>query len=138
MTADDIADEIVTVFNAIAAPVFAFTAVNPADGPEVEREDQTTTVQVYGYSESEEPLDRGDVLQSDREINVVLTRTLDSSDTRKDCLDWLNQLKDALKETEFGGYRWRGNETVTLYDLDALVQQRQFLSLFRATYRSFV
>lgn len=138
MTADEIADEVVDVLNTIASPTFAFVATNPPNGPDVERESAGTTVHVYPYSESETPQDRGDMVVADREVNVLLTRTLDANETRADCLAWLAELKDALRQTKFGGFVWRGNETLTLYDFDAWTQRRQFISLFRATYRGVV
>lgn len=135
MNADQIADEVVDVLNAIVDPVYAFTAENPPDGPEWEREGGGAYVSVYPFAERETPFDRGDAVQSERDVNVLIVKTLDDGETRADCLAWVNQLKDALRETSFDGFRWAGNETLVLYDVDVWNQQRTFVSLFRATYR---
>jgi hypothetical protein len=137
MTSDLRADYLVTEFNAIADPAIAFTATNPPEVVDVESERADWAVFVQPFAESEEPQDRGDMSREELQVNVIVHGPLSATLTRAVALTFMKSLRDALRETEFEGYRWDGNETVSLFDFDALKTKKQFLSLFRATYFHF-
>jgi hypothetical protein len=42
-----------------------------------------------------------------------------------------------LNLTDFDGYRWQGNETISLYDPIAIRERDHFLSVFRPEYFNF-
>ena len=135
-SADDIADGVVAMLNALETSI-AFQAVNPPNVPEIDREVNDATVQVYPFEETEEPTDRGDMVKATRVVSVIVQAPLKTDRARKDCIAWLNELKAAFTEQTISGYRWGGNTTDSLYDFDAMAQKRQFLSVFKATFFSF-
>lgn len=137
ISADDIADGVVTLLNGITTAI-QFTAVNPPTVPEIDREIEDATVQVYPFEETEAPGDRADMLRAERVVAVIVQAPLKTDRTRAHCIAWLNEIKDAFRELEISGYRWDGNTTDSLYDFDALKTKQQFLSVFKAKFYSFV
>ena len=133
MTADEIADELVTHFNAISDPLIAFQAIVPDDVEDIEKERTDFVVFVVPTGESEEPFDRGDTCNEERVISVVVSGPIKTV-TKRLAMQFGEQLRRSLRETEFQGYRWSGNETTTLIDYNALKTKGQFLSRFDATY----
>lgn len=139
-TAYEIAGEVATLLNATACSV-TFKAARTLM-PELERTDKTATVQVQPWSESEEPADRGDMQNQRREVNVIVQTPLEEGLDEELAMTWLGELKAAFNETrlDLGAgdvWRWDGNETVSLFDTDALKNKRQFLSVFRASFFNF-
>lgn len=118
----------------------AFTADGPTLTPSMDRKVAGATLQIQPWGEAEEASDRGDMLAGERTINVVLQAPLDSL-AESTCLQWLNEVKEGFRELSLvaddGDWRWRRNETVTLYDSDAAKQRRQYISIFRATFYNY-
>lgn len=137
ISADEIADGVVELLNTLETSI-AFQADNPPLIAEIEREVDDATVQVYPFDESEQASDRADMLRAVRVVAVVVQAPLRSDRTRANCLAWLNEIKDAFREQTIEGYRWRGNESDTLCDYPALKTKSQFVSVFKATFESFV
>ncbi len=137
MTSDEIADGIVAIFNEIDEPVINFAAENPPETADVETERGEYLVYAIPYDESETPQDQADMCERLRTVSVAVTGPIDETHTRKLAMQLVEQLRLSLQETEIGRYHWDGNETVGLWDSEALKTKRQFLSLFRATYRDF-
>ncbi len=135
-SADDIADGIVAMLNTLATDI-SFVAVNPPQIPEIEREVDAATVQVYPYEESEESKTHtDDMVQAVRVVKVIVQCPMGTL-TRAQCLTWLNQLKEGFRNTTVDGFKWDKCETETLYDFPAIKTKNQFLSLFSATYYNF-
>lgn len=137
MTADDLADLLVIHFNGLAAPPIAFQAVKPVEVAEAEKERSDWAVFVVPFGESEEPFDRADACREEYICSVIINGPVKASLTRAKGSEFCKFLRDGLRETTLGGLRWDGNETVSLWDVDALKTKSQFLSLFRATYYQF-
>jgi hypothetical protein len=140
--ADEIADLLVEVLNGLATSI-AFEAINPAEIPVTDRENSPPQVQVYAYEENEEPADRGDMLRAERAVNVIVSAPMVEGRTKADCLAWLSEIKEGFREltltaADGSTWRWSGNQTITLYDFDAIKEKRQFVSLLRAGFYSFV
>lgn len=136
-SANDIADDVVVVLNAIVDPTFAFTAVNPGEGVDIYREDGGNRVQVLAYDETEESIDRGYTVNATRTVSVLVAKPFDDA-TLGQCLTWLNEIKAALVGVTLDdGWLWDNNETTTLYDLEAAQQRRHFVSLFRVRFRTY-
>jgi hypothetical protein len=135
MTSDQLADDIVAHLNAIESPIVEFQAVNPAEvGEHLKEKRNDFAVFVIADSESETPLDRGDTCDERRTVAVIINGPIRGNMTKQTALRFGEQLRLALRETEFDGYIWAGNETTTLIDYAALKENRQFLSRFAATY----
>lgn len=139
--ADEIADLLVETLNGDFYSI-PFVAENP-EIPHVARENAPPSVQIYGYEETETPSDRGDMLTAVRAVNLIVSAPLGDQYNKKDCLAWLNEIKDVFIELELTAdnatrWRWLGNETITLYDFDAMLEKRQFYSLLRATFGSYI
>ena len=133
MTSDELADYLVDHFNDLSDPIVAFQAIKPETVAEAQKERADYGVYVLPYEESETPLDRGDTCNEQRVVSVVVNGPLKTV-TRSTAMQFCEQLRRALRETTFNGYRWSGNETVSIFDANALKEKDQFLSLFRATY----
>lgn len=123
------------VGSASGTPV-AFAVEGPILVPDINRSVDSSTLQLQPWSEAEEPFDRGDAQNCERVINVICQKPLDDGGELK-CFQWLNEVKAAFGELELDDWRWVGNETVSLFDSDAAKLKRQFLSVFRATFRNF-
>ena len=140
MTADQIADEIVAVFNALTGQQFVFTAEKPNDIIAVETERFDFGVYVIPKDEQEEAIgDQSDTCKRTRIVSIAVNGPI------KVCEGWtlgkfaqqFEALRMALEGTEFSGYRWDRNEVVSLWDNDALRTRNRFLALFEATYCTF-
>jgi hypothetical protein len=122
---------------ASASAVVAFKTEGPLLVPSIDRSVADATLQIQPWSEAEEALDRGDMQAGERVINVILQAPLEGLSEQK-AMQWLNQVKDEFGELSLTvgteEWRWRRNETVTLYDTDAASTKHQFLSIFRATF----
>lgn len=127
------------VGSASGTPV-AFKAEGPTLAPDINRSVADSTLQLQPWEEAEESLDRGDMLNATRVVNVICQKPLDNGG-EENCFQWLNEVKEAFRELILdatdGEWRWTGNETVSLFDSDAAKTKRQFLSVFRATFQNF-
>jgi len=132
MTADDIADGVVSLLNALTTTL-AFEAFNPQT-PRLEREAADLAVQVYGFGEDEEKVSRGAVA-IDFLVNVLVTRDLDDGTTRQTMTAFVKELKAALRFSSVGRAVWQSTETVTYWAAEHRDEQNQFTSLFRLRYR---
>jgi len=135
MTSDQLADSLVLHFNAISDPLIAFQAIKP-EVAEADKECSDFAVFVIPFGESEAAFDRGDTSREERVVSVVVNGPIGQV-TKSIALAFCESLRRSLRETEFDGLRWSGNETVSVYDFDALNTKSQFLHLFRATYFTF-
>ncbi len=134
---DEIADAVVEQLKTLTTTI-AFAPENPPLFPIMDRGVAGPSVQVQPWAEDETATDRGDMLAAARTVNVIVSCPIEGDRTRAECLTWLNEIKEGFREFEIaGGWRWQKNETVTLYDSDALKEKSQFLSLFRATFYNF-
>lgn len=136
MTSNDLADYLVAHLNLLDDPLIEFQAVNPETVAEASAEVHNFQVFVMPFEESEESIDRADTCREERIVSVVVNGPIGQV-TKSLALQFAEQLRLSLRETEFEGYRWQGNETVSIYDADALKTKNQFLHLFRATYFTF-
>lgn len=111
-----------------------------SDGPpELPRQLGSARVVCYGIEEGEEtPFDRGGGVKATRVVNVVLHCPINEQFSLAMGQAWMNEVKEACRELILCE-RWyhEANETVTPYDADLLAEQRQFVSLFRATFYDF-
>lgn len=137
MTADEIADAMVATFQAIDEPLIGAAVENPPETTDVEAELGGWFVYVIPYDETEAPQDNADMCERLRIVSVAINGPIDATTNRKLAGRFVEQLRASLEESEFGRYQWDGNETIVLWDFEALKDKRQFLSLFRATYRDF-
>ncbi len=136
MTSNDLADYIVAHLNLLDDPLIEFQAINPETVAEASVEVHNFQVFVMPFEESEESIDRADTCREERVVSIVVNGPIGQV-TKAIALQFAEQLRLSLRETEFEGYRWQGNETVSIYDADALKSKNQFLHLFRATYFTF-
>ena len=136
MTSDELADHLAEHLGTIEEPIIEFQAVKPETVAEAQAERSDYGVFVIPYAESETPLDRGDMCNEERVVSVVVNGPLKTV-PRATALKFCEQLRNSLRESEFDGYRWAGNETVSIFDSAVLKEKNQFLSLFRATYFNF-
>lgn len=136
MTSNDLADYIVAHLNLLDDPIIEFQAVNPETVAEASKEIADFQVFVMPFEETEEAIDRADTCREERVVSVVVNGPIGQV-TKSIALQFAEQLRLSLRETEFEGYRWQGNETVSVLDAEALKSKNQFLHLFRATYFTF-
>lgn len=145
-SAEQVAEGIVTLLNANGnALSIAFNAELALEEVEIARVGAGASVHVYPYDETEEALDRGDMVEATRTVSVVVQSPLHDAISRGACLIWLNEIKSLFREHEIetvdeeddGSWRWQNNETVTLYDFDVMKEKRQFLSIFNAVFFHF-
>lgn len=138
MTSDALADLIVGQLNGLADKPIEYQAVNPPEVATVDAELTDYTVFVIPFSEAEEPTNlANETCREDRVVSVVVNGPIAGPITRATALALVEFLRNGLKGTELGGYLWDGNETVSLFDNEAVKTKNQFLSLFRATYYRF-
>lgn len=136
MTSADLADALVTHFNALASKPIAFRAEAPDDPAEAVKEQSDWRIFVVPKEESETPIDRGDTCREEFRPSIIINGPIRSSLTRTKGLEVVKFLRDSLRETEFSGLDWDGNDIESLYDPEA-EKKNQFLSLFRPTYYQF-
>jgi hypothetical protein len=137
MTSDQLADLVVAELNAIDDPPIAFQAVNPPEVPDPQAERNNFQVFVLPFDESESPINlSNDTCREERRVSIFVHGPIGSV-TRAKAIEFCEVLRSSLKGTRLGDYLWDGNETVSLFDADALKNKNQFLSLFRATYYTF-
>lgn len=142
-SADDIADVVVAIYNAIESKVVEFAAINPEDVPEFDlATGANVSVQVYGFAEDETPENlRDDCLRVTRVVRTLVMLRQAEGVTKKKFLELINQLKDQFREVavEVAGERfsWEGNEHETLYDFEVLKAKRCFLTGFNSTFQHF-
>lgn len=135
MTADEIADEIVTVFNELTDQQFTFAAEKPAVVSVVESERDSLGVFVIAKDEQEEAIgDAGWTCRRTRVVSVALNGPITAGDTLGKYLQQCESLRAALEGTEFHGYLWERNAVVSLWDQEALFYRNRFLALFEVTY----
>lgn len=134
MTSDELADLVVEHFNALAGPVIEFQAVNPPEIGEADKERSDFGVFVIPNSETETAFDRGDTCDERRVLSVIVNGPIRGNMTRRLAMQFGEQLRRSLRETEFEGYRWARNETTTLVDYAALKSKNHFLSRFDTEY----
>lgn len=138
MTADEIADEIVAVFNALTAQEFTFSAEKPAVLAVVEAERNDLGVFVVAKDEQEEAFgEHDDGCKRTRIVSVAVNGPIRDQFTLSKYLKQFEALRESLEGTEFSGYRWDRNEVITLWDNEALRIRNRFLALFEATYYTF-
>lgn len=138
MTADEIADEIVAVFNALTDQEFTFAAGKPAVLAIVEAERNDFGVFVVAKDEQEESFgERDDGCKRTRIVSVAVNGPIRDQFTLSKYLKQFEALRESLEGTEFSGYRWDRNEVVSLWDNEALRVRNRFLALFEATYYTF-
>lgn len=138
MTADEIADQIVEVFNALTDQECRFAAEKPAVLATVEAERKDLGVFVVPKDEQEEEVgDRGFTCKRTRVVSVAVNGPLNDNFTLARYLKQVEALRQSLEGTEFDGYLWSGNETISLWDNEALRIRNRFLALFEATYYTF-
>lgn len=138
MTADEIADEIVAVFNALTAQEFTFTAEKPVVLATVEAERNDFGVFVVAKDEQEEAFgERDDGCKRTRIVSVAVNGPIRDQFTLSKCLKQFEALRESLEGTEFSGYRWDHNEVISLWDNEALRVRNRFLALFETTYYTF-
>lgn len=138
MTADEIADEIVDVFNALEDQEFTFTAEKPVTVKAVDAELAELGVFVIAKDEQEEAIgDQGDTCKRTRVVSVAINGPVRSDRTLGKYLKQVEALRESLEGTVFGSYRWDMNETGSLWDYEALHSRNRFLALFEATYYDF-
>lgn len=134
MTSDQIADSVVAHLNATTAKPIQFEAVKPATVAEAEAESASYGVFVLPYAESEVPFDNGFTCKRERVVSIVVNGPINDLVDRAKAMEFSEFVRTALEGTEFDGYLWSGNETVSLYDAEVLRTKNKFLSLARATY----
>ncbi|MGD9632655.1 MAG: hypothetical protein AB7I57_18335 [Pirellulales bacterium] len=136
MHAEELAKKLATHFSALDEKPVGFQATAPLELAVADAERRDWGVFVVPFEESEEPLDRGDMCREELVVKVVVNGPTKQI-TRAKGIELSKFLRDSLRETEFDGFRWAGNETELLYDADAFKSSGQFLSVFRATYFTF-
>ena len=129
MTTEELAELMAECFNELEDSPRPYQAVSSDDISEAHAERNDLQVFVIPYGESEEAFDRGDACREELTCSVVVNGPV----TREEGVELSRFLRYGLRETELGGYRWQDNETVSLWDSEAL-RKGQFLGLFRATY----
>lgn len=132
-TSEDIANGVVAIFNAMEERLVEVDAVNPPEVPQIDVETARKSIQVYPFEEADEFND-GDSSTRRLTVAVLVHTPVSSAFKRADGIAWVGQLRQALEGAEIGDYLWQENETVSLWDFDALKDKRQFQSLFRATF----
>ena len=137
MTSDALADLVVATLNALVSPPLNFQAINPPEMATADAERSNFAVFAIPFSETESSFDRGNTCREDRVVSVVVNGPLDMNVTRAKALEFVEFLRLGLRGTELGGYLWADNETVSIFDTEALKTKNQFLSLFRASYYRF-
>jgi hypothetical protein len=137
MTSEELCSELATHFNDLADKPIEYLASVPAETPTTVKETTDWQVLVVPFSESEESFDAGDTCREERVVSVIVTGPIRGTTTRDKGSELCKFLRDNLRETSFDGFRWAGNDTVSLYDTDALKTLNQFASLFQATFYSF-
>lgn len=138
MTADEIADVIVDVFNALTDQEFTFQAEKPAVVAVVEAERKDLGIFVVAKDEQEEAIGaHDDTCRRTRVVSVACNGPIRDQFTLSKYLKQFEALRVALEGTEFSGYRWEKNDVISLWDSDALHVRNRFLALFEATYYTF-
>lgn len=137
MTADDIADELVALFNGLANKPIEFQAENPLEVGEALVERDNFKVFVVPKAHTQDSFDRADSCRVTRTVQVIVNGRVSASLTKKTAMSLVAFLEDALQETSFGRFIWEGSQTLSLYDGALLKTSGQFLSLFEATYYDF-
>lgn len=138
MTADEIADAIVEVFNALTDQQFTFKAEKPAEVAAVEQELTELGVFVIPKDEQEEAIgDLSDTCRRTRIVSVALNGPIRSDRTLAMYCKQHEALRESLEGTTFSNYRWDKNEVQSLWDHEALRLKKRFLALFEATYYTF-
>ncbi len=138
MTADELAQALAEFYAETAEPLVAFDVEKPADVGVVDGEHETCQVFCVAKDEREEPVgDRGYTCKRVRVVSVAVNGRLDDERTLGKYLQLAEQLRTLLEGTEFGRYLWDGNETIVLWDAEAVRTRKRFLSLFEATYYEF-
>jgi len=151
VSADDLADYLVQLFNGLDGLPVKFKAENP-EVVEIAAEQGDWVVKCIAFAESEDAEDRGDMCREELQVDVYVHGPLSETFKKKQAVRLVRKLRRALRLTEFEfkheepegdedattTFRWDRNETVNgLFDLDALTTKNQFLSMFRATYFNF-
>ncbi len=140
MTADEIADQIVGVFNALTGQEFVFTAEKPVVLATVEAERKDFGVFVVAKDEQEEAFgEHDDGCKRTRVVSIAVNGPIREGEawTLAKYLTQFEALRIALEGTEFSGYRWDRNEVISLWDREALHVRNRFMALFEATYYTF-
>ena len=136
-TSDDLAENLVAHFNA-ATLALKCPAEKPPVVPDFEKETATSfRIYLVPYSESEEAFDQGDTCREELHVSVVVHGPLSATVSRARALELVKSARLSLRETEFDGFRWFRNETLTLLDREALRTKNTLLSSFRALYYNF-
>jgi len=135
MTGEDIADGVVALLNAIAAPSQAFTAVN-AENPNTAREVDGLTVQVWPYALTEEEIDRAGGWQVTCEVQIIVQAPLTASRGRSEMMTLLTELREALRGSSVAGARHRSTEVLALWDGEAERNRKQYVGSMRASYEA--
>jgi hypothetical protein len=137
ITSDALADLVVTQLNAASSPPIAFTAEKPGSVADAQVEQEEFRVFVLPYSEAETPFDQGNTCRRELVVSLVVNGPIAGQINKRLSLEFALWVRTTLENSELGGYTWGGNETVSLYDVDALKTKNQFLSLARAAYFDF-
>lgn len=136
MTSEDLAKLLAAHFTELDDKPIEFAARVTDDVSVADAERSDWAVFLVPFEESEEPFDRGDACREELVVSVVINGPAKQVGRAKGS-ELAKFLRNSLRETEFGGFDWAGNETALLYDADAFKTTGQFLSVFRATYYTF-
>jgi hypothetical protein len=138
MTSDELADDLVAHFNALDDKPIEFQAVNPPEEIDCEAERDDWRVFVWPFAEREQSLDRGDMCREELDVDVFVHGPTKTQIGKDKGMELVRFLRESLRETTFGGFRWDKNETVSgVFDAGVLRLKKQFLSTFRATFYNF-
>lgn len=136
MTSHDIADLLAEHYNSLGDKPIEFFATNP-EVINVEKESSDWAVFVGPFEESEAAQDRGDMCDMRVTCQVVVHGPVSIVTPKSAGIALVHWLRNALRETELGGYRWVACETVSLFDFDALVGRKMFVSWFNAEFQRY-
>lgn len=130
MTAYDLAKLVAEHLNAAANPPRAFQAFRPKTKAEAVAEAGKWIVAVTPFEEEETPIDSSDACDCRIRLRIVVNGP---AKELGEGVTFSRFIRNALRETTFDGYAWQGNQTVALWDEEA-IDRGQFLSLFEAEY----
>lgn len=130
-TAATIADAVAAHYNAQTGKPFDYNATRPKTKAAVIAEQKRWSVFVIPERETETPIDHADSLN-----NTIHVRTVVNGPC-KDMADGLaiaKFLRLSLAELNINGYRFEGNEVLSLWDAEALEKRGQFLCMFESEF----
>ena len=130
MTSYDLAKLVADHLNKTEDKPRPFLAFRPKKKAEATVESGKWIVAVLAWAEDETPVDQNDECDCRLRVRVVLNGPIKELG---DGLEFGQFIRRAMRQTEFDGFRWQGNQVIELWDEEA-IDRGHFLSLFEAEY----